>query len=279
MAIVMGRKELSPMVQQAAQKYGIPADLIHAVIQRESSGRPAAASGTGPVGLMQVSKTLARQYGYDPKDRLDPSKNIDMGARYIADNLKAFNGDTQKAMVGYSEGTSGAKQMFAGKREFTPQARDSMTNKLFTPFYSDDQRANIYAHQVANPIGALQDVQQNDQFNPNNLDRDSAAVAPTQADVMAAQAGGALSGNTAVHPVQTPVGSYIGGDQTGQDQQQGQGQDWSKAALGLAAMLARRKKIDTVQQASRPSAGVASYNPQTQAVLRMLSGLGTNIYK
>lgn len=279
MAIVMGRRELSPMVQQAAQKYGIPAELIHAVIQRESSGRPTAASGTGPVGLMQVSNSLAKQYGYDPKDRLDPKKNIDMGARYIADNLKAFNGDVQKAMVGYSEGTNGAKQMFAGKREFTPQAKDSMTNKLFTPFYSDEQRADINARLIANPMGALLDVQQNDQFNPNNLDRDNAAGAPTQADVMAAQAGGALSGNTAVHPIQIPVGSYIGGDQTGENQQQDTNQDWSKAALGLAAMLARKNKVNTVQQASRPSAGVASYSPQTQAVLRMLSGLGTNIYK
>lgn len=278
MAIVMGREELSPMVQQAAQKYGIPANLIHAVIQRESSGRPTAASGTGPVGLMQISNSLAKQYGYNPKDRLDPSKNIDMGARYIADNLKAFNGDVQKAMVGYSEGTNGAKQMFAGKRDFTPQAKDSMTHKLFTPFYSDDQRANIDARRVGNPMGALQDVQQNDQFNPNNLDRDQAAVAPTQADVMAAQAGGALSGNTALHPVQVPTSPYYSDDtQAGADQTPDQ--DWSKAALGLAAMLARKKKVNTIEQASRPSAGASAYSPQTQTVLRMLSGLGTNIYK
>lgn len=276
MAIVMGRQELSPMVQKAAQKYGIPANLIHAVIQRESSGRPNVASGTGPVGLMQVSKSLARQYGYDPKDRLDPSKNIDMGARYIADNLKAFNGDIQKAMVGYSEGTDGAKQMFSGKREFTPQAKDSMTNKLFTPFYSDDQRAGIDARRIGNPIGALQDVQQNNQFNPNNLDTDQAVVAPTQADVMAAQAGGALSGNQAMHPIQTPVGSPIVTD-AGQNQQQEQ--DWSKAALGLAAMLAKKNKIGTVERASPPTGAAAQYNPQTQAVLRMLSSIGTNIYK
>lgn len=277
MAIVMGRRELSPMVQQAAQKYGIPADLIHAVIQRESSGRPTAASGTGPVGLMQVSNSLAKQYGYDPKDRLDPKKNIDMGARYISDNLKAFNGDVQKAMVGYSEGTNGAKQMFAGKRDFTPQANDSMTNKLFTPFYTDDQRASIDARRIANPMGALTDVQQNNQFDPNTLNRDAAAVAPTQADVMAQQAGGALSTNTAVHPIQTPVGSYVGGDQTGQDQQPDQ--DWSKAALGLAALLAKKRKIDTVEQVSRPSAGASSYSPQTQTVLRMLSGIGTDLYR
>ncbi len=39
MAIKMGIEELDPMVQQASKKYGIPAALIHAVIQRESSGR------------------------------------------------------------------------------------------------------------------------------------------------------------------------------------------------------------------------------------------------
>lgn len=279
MAIVMGKQELSPLVQQAAKKYGIPANLIHAVIQRESSGIPDAASGTGPLGLMQVSKTLARQYGYDPKDRLDPSKNIDMGARYIADNLKAFNGDIQKAMVGYSEGTSGAKQMFAGKKDFTPQAKDSMSNKLFTPFYSEDQRADINARLVGNPMGALQDVQQNDQFNTNNLDREQAANAPTQADVMAAQAGGALSGNQAMHPVQTPVGGFVAPDVAQQNQQQPD-QDWGRAALGLAAMLAKKKnKTTTVERASAPSGGASQYSPQTQSVLRMLSSIGTNIYK
>lgn len=258
MAIRMGIEELDPMVQQASKKYGIPAALIHAVIQRESSGRPKVASGTGPVGLMQISKGLAKDYGYKLEDRLDPAKNIDMGARYIRDNLKAFNGDVKKAMVGYSEGTGGAKQMFSGKKGFTPQALDSMNNKHFLPFYSDA------ASQIANPIGALQAVQPTDQFNPDNLNRENAAQAPTQAEIAASKTG-ALGGN--------PVEFYSDEVQEGEDQKPQQ--NFGNAVLGAAAMLAGKPPTSqTVQRASAPHAAGSQYSPQTQAVLRRLASIG-----
>lgn len=258
MAIRMGIEELDPMVQQASKKYGIPAALIHAVIQRESSGRPKVASGTGPVGLMQISKGLAKDYGYKLEDRLDPAKNIDMGARYIRDNLKAFNGDVKKAMVGYSEGTGGARQMFAGKKGFTPQALDSMNNKHLLPFYGDA------ASQIANPIGALQAVQPVNQFNPDLLDREKAAQAPTQAEITASKTG-ALGGN--------PVEFYSDEVQEGEDQKPQQ--NFGNAVLGVAAMLAGKPPTSqTVQRASAPHAAGSQYSPQTQAVLRRLASIG-----
>lgn len=258
MTIRMGIEELDPMVQQASKKYGIPAALIHAVIQRESSGRPKVASGTGPVGLMQISKGLAKDYGYKLEDRLDPAKNIDMGARYIRDNLKAFNGDVKKAMVGYSEGTGGARQMFAGKKGFTPQALDSMNNKHFLPFYGDA------ASQIANPIGALQAVQPVNQFNPDLLDREKAAQAPTQAEIAASKTG-ALGGN--------PVEFYSDEAQEGEDQKPQQ--NFGNAVLGVAAMLAGKPPTSqTVQRASAPHAAGSQYSPQTQAVLRRLASIG-----
>ena len=260
MAIRMGIEELDPMVQQASKKYGIPAALIHAVIQRESSGRPKVASGKGPVGLMQISKGLAKDYGYKLEDRLDPAKNIDMGARYIRDNLKAFNGDVRKAMVGYSEGTSGAKQMFAGKKGFTPQALDSMNNNHFLPFFN----SNDAARQIANPVGALQEVQIADQYNPSTLTREGAANAPTQAEIAASKTG-ALGGN--------PVEFYSDEAQEGEDQKPQQ--NFGNAVLGAAAMLAGKPPTSqTVQRASAPHAAGSQYSPQTQAVLRRLASIG-----
>lgn len=259
----MGISELDPLVQQAAKKYGVNPALIHAVIQRESSGKPKAASGTGPVGLMQVSKSLARDYGYKLEDRLDPAKNIDMGTRYIKDNLKTFNGDVKKAMVGYSEGTSGAQKMFEGKKGFTPQALNSMNNKLFLPFYTNNDSAN----QVANPMGTLQTAQVVDQFNPSYLTREGAANAPTQAEMMASKTG-ALGGNP------TEFVTY------GVAPNQEQGQNWGNAALAAAALLAgRQPKSVTREQASAPHRASSQYSPQTQVVLRRLASIGTDIYK
>lgn len=261
MTIRMGVSELDPMVQQASKKYGIPAALIHAVIQRESSGRPSVASGTGPVGLMQISKGLAKDYGYKLEDRLDPAKNIDMGARYIRDNLKAFNGDVKKAMVGYSEGTGGAKQMFAGKKGFTPQALNSMNNEHFLPFYT----ANDAAGQVANPVGALQSVQPVNQFSPELVTKEGAANAPTQAEIAAAKTG-ALGGSPA---------EFYSDDVAEAGEDQKPQQNFGNAALAAAAMLAgKAPKSQTVHRAHAPTQAGSQYSPQTQAVLRRLASVG-----
>ncbi|MFW3388659.1 UNVERIFIED_CONTAM: lytic transglycosylase domain-containing protein, partial [Kocuria sp. CPCC 205274] len=53
--------------------------------------------------------------------------------RYLASNLKAFNGNTAHALLGYNQGTGGAKQMLAGK---IPMAEEGVNyvNK-FKPGY------------------------------------------------------------------------------------------------------------------------------------------------
>lgn len=275
----MATSKYNQFIQQASSKYGVPANLIAAVIQRESSGDPEAASGTGPVGLMQISNSLAKQYGYSAKDRLDPEKNIDMGARYIKDNLKAFNGDIQKAMVGYSEGIGGAKQMFSGKRAFTKQAYDSMTNKNFTPFYSQEQQAAVTAHKVGNPIAALTESQQQDQFSPDYISQEGAQQAPTQADVMAQQAG-SLSNNQAFNQPEAQYTSAYQQPQKELTPEEQSQQGWGQAALMAAALLGARGNKITGDSASGVGAGRgggrSSYNAQTQAVLNMLNRVGSN---
>lgn len=119
-------------INAAAAKYGVPASLIKQVITVESGFNPNAASGTGPVGLMQISKGLAKDYGYSEQDRLDPVKNIDMGARYLKDNLDAFGGDTQKALLGYNQGTGGARQMLKSGN-INEEGMKYMNNPVFAP--------------------------------------------------------------------------------------------------------------------------------------------------
>jgi len=81
-----------PMIQQAAQKFHVPAQWIRAVMRQESGGRTVLsdnspiASGAGAVGLMQLMpgtySEMAAQYklGNDPFDPLD---NIYAGAAYL----------------------------------------------------------------------------------------------------------------------------------------------------------------------------------------------------
>jgi hypothetical protein len=66
------------MIRSASQKYGVPENVIRAVIQQESNGDPNAVSPTGCLGLMQLDPR------YHSGDLRDPATNIDAGTAELA---------------------------------------------------------------------------------------------------------------------------------------------------------------------------------------------------
>lgn len=89
-------------VNNASQKYGVDASLIHAVIQTESSYRPDAVSSAGAKGLMQLMDGTAKGLGVT--DSFDPTQNIEGGTRYLSMLLKKYNGQEQVALAAYNAG-------------------------------------------------------------------------------------------------------------------------------------------------------------------------------
>jgi Transglycosylase SLT domain len=73
-------------VAEAAQRYGIPASWIRAVMQAESGGEPRVVSPKGAMGLMQIMPetwaNLRLRYGLGA-DPFDPHDNIIAGAAYL----------------------------------------------------------------------------------------------------------------------------------------------------------------------------------------------------
>lgn len=169
-------------INKYAQQYNLPPDFVKSVIQTESSGNPNAKSGTGAQGLMQVTGTLAKQYGYTKDDTLDPEKNIAMGVRYLAENYKHFNGDMGKTLLGYNQGTAGAeRQLKSGVIE--PEGLKYMNNKNFAPYTQQSDAENI-----ANPMKRLNEGSESaNKFTPALLNRSDAEEAPTEADATAGQ--------------------------------------------------------------------------------------------
>jgi soluble lytic murein transglycosylase-like protein len=108
-------------VETASKKYGVPKNVIFALIHQESGGnRIAKAKTSSAIGLTQLLKGTARsqglRVGYDEKgewidERLDASKNIDAGVRYFKQQLKRFKGDVSLAIMAYHEGGGGANQV------------------------------------------------------------------------------------------------------------------------------------------------------------------------
>lgn len=97
-----GDGDYEELIQAAAQRYGVSAHLVKAVVTAESDFDPQVVSGAGAMGLMQLMPGTARDLGV--KDPFDPAQNIDGGTRYLAQMLDRFDGDEKKALAAYNWG-------------------------------------------------------------------------------------------------------------------------------------------------------------------------------
>jgi len=95
-----------PVMEAAADRYGLPLPLVLAVARGESFFDPSAKSAKGAIGIMQVLPSTAADYGVTEKDLLDPEKNIDVGVHYLAD-LYAQIQDPYLTLAAYYCGCSG----------------------------------------------------------------------------------------------------------------------------------------------------------------------------
>lgn len=97
-----GVKQYQPLIQKAAADYGVDPKLVSAVMAVESGGRKEAVSPAGARGLMQIMPGTATDLGV--KDPHDPDQAVPGGAKYLAQNLAKFNGDTKLALMAYNWG-------------------------------------------------------------------------------------------------------------------------------------------------------------------------------
>ena len=89
---------------EASQKYGVSYDLLTAMAEQESSFNPDAVSRSGAMGIMQIMPTTAGELGLEHP--FDAYENIMAGAKYIAQKLKQYNGNVDKALAAYNAGSS-----------------------------------------------------------------------------------------------------------------------------------------------------------------------------
>jgi len=96
------KEMLEAFAQEAADVYGVSADLVRAVIQTESGFRPGAVSPVGAQGPMQLMPTTAAALGIS--DPYDARQNIFGGTKYLGTLLDRFNGNVALALASYNAG-------------------------------------------------------------------------------------------------------------------------------------------------------------------------------
>ncbi|MCF8567721.1 lytic transglycosylase domain-containing protein [Alicyclobacillus tolerans] len=119
-----GITQWSKYIQQAAAKYGIPANMIAAVMQNESGGKNGLTSSAGAQGLMQIMPSNDNAYGIT--NPWNPQQNINAGAKMLSQLYQKFHGNWSAALGAYNGGPGNAygsaEQQYAATVEGIYQA-------------------------------------------------------------------------------------------------------------------------------------------------------------
>jgi soluble lytic murein transglycosylase-like protein len=103
---VVGGRPFDSLIASHAASNGIPAELVHRVVVRESRYRAGAMGRGGASGLMQIKLATARAMGYSGSAAglLDPETNLTYGVRYLAGAYRAAGGHQGRAVGYYASG-------------------------------------------------------------------------------------------------------------------------------------------------------------------------------
>jgi soluble lytic murein transglycosylase-like protein len=135
--------ELDALSESAARRSQVDPQLVRAVIDKESGGRPCALSARGAQGLMQLMPDTADDL--EVQDAFDPKENVEAGTKLLKSLLARYNNDPSLALGAYNAGWSRVDQ--AGGVPQIPETTDYVTEilkklNLLKPKDSSDKPVN-----------------------------------------------------------------------------------------------------------------------------------------
>lgn len=99
------REDINVLISYYADYYDVPVELVHRVVQRESTYNPRARNG--PYwGLMQILPETARTMGFrgQPQDLLDAETNLIYAVKYLRGAYIVAEGNQDRAVQHYARG-------------------------------------------------------------------------------------------------------------------------------------------------------------------------------
>ena len=105
-ALVRGRAvsstEVDSVIETAAARHNVDANLVRAMIKVESNFNPRAVSRKGAMGLMQLMPATARSLRVS--NPFDPEQNVEAGVRHLKGLLENYHGDVALSLAAYNAG-------------------------------------------------------------------------------------------------------------------------------------------------------------------------------
>lgn len=159
--------ELLSMTREAADRAGVPFELLAGLVQTESAWDPRAQSKVGALGLTQVmpwwlTSSRFKDYGVTPADLLKPDIALWIGSEILADELKRYGGDWALASMAYNGGSPMVNRAIrdAGTRD--PEAVSAQLKSGETKSYWQKVRkwAGVFAGQVSEIDAQVTEVAQ-----------------------------------------------------------------------------------------------------------------------
>ena len=124
-AVAHGGDRLRALAEDAAQRHGLDASLVFAVVEVESGWNPSTRSPKGAMGLMQLMRGTASELGVE--DPYEPWQNLDAGCRYLRRQIDRF-GDLSLALAAYNAGpervSRGGIPAFRETREYVARVME-----------------------------------------------------------------------------------------------------------------------------------------------------------
>lgn len=167
------QKRIAPyedIINQSADQNGVEPELVKAIITAESAGKANAVSDVGAQGLMQLMPRTAKMLGVD--NSFDVVQNIRGGTKYIAQLLRRYAGNIEKALWAYNAGPGNADK---GRMPKPSETRPYI--KRVMEIYNTLKRLNGKTTQQNYNIG---DIDLGNNFSSPYLPQDIARVEVAQ---------------------------------------------------------------------------------------------------
>jgi soluble lytic murein transglycosylase len=115
------RRRILASIVREARRHGLDPLMVAAVIEIESRFDPFAVSRAGAYGLMQLMPPTAQELfpGKKPlrvAHLFNPVLNVELGTAYLAQLVRRFDGDLQRALIAYNAGPSVARALVRGSK-------------------------------------------------------------------------------------------------------------------------------------------------------------------